>query len=196
MSNPQSLLRKKLPRKITERYSPLAPGKKYSAVLLLLRQDQDAWQVLLTRRSGRLPDHPGQIAFPGGRAEAGDLGPLQTALREAGEEVGLPPDAVHPLGLLDPLDTSTGFRIWPVVGFTRRTVDIHPSSPEVAETFWVPVDWLAAGGNWERRSVAGSDGSGMRTDIYFQPYQGHVIWGATAAILVQWLSIIQEDGAE
>jgi|WetSurMetagenome_2_1015567.scaffolds.fasta_scaffold111746_2 8-oxo-dGTP pyrophosphatase MutT (NUDIX family) len=186
----------KSPRKITEHYPPPEPGIRYSAVLLLLRQEADEWHVLLTRRSGQLADHRGQIAFPGGRAESGDSGPLQTALREACEEVGLPPDTVQPLGLLDPVDTSSGFRIWPVVGVIRRQVDILPSPPEVDETFWVPLDWLAAGGRRERRSVASVDGGGTRTALFFQPYQGRVIWGATAAILVQLLEILRRNGAE
>jgi 8-oxo-dGTP pyrophosphatase MutT (NUDIX family) len=196
MTHPPSRWRHNLPWKITERYPPPEPGIKYSAVLLLLRRETDAWHVLLTRRSGRLTDHRGQIAFPGGRAESGDSGPFQTALREACEEVGLPPDAVRPLGLLDPLDTSSGFRIWPVVGVLRREAELLPAPPEVDETFWVPLDWLAAEGNIERRSVAGAEGGGMRTDLYFQPYHGRVIWGATAAILVQLLGILRMDGAE
>ena len=196
MNNPQSLLRKKLPRKITERYPPPETGIKYSAVLLLLRQEPDAWHVLLTRRSSRLADHRGQIAFPGGRAETGDSGPFQTALREACEEVGFPPVAVRPLGLLDPLDTASGFRIWPVVGVIRREVELLPSPPEVDETFWVPLDWLAAGGRWERRSVADADGGGMRTAVFFQPYMGRVIWGATAEIMVQLLFILRVNGTE
>ncbi|MGB7537249.1 MAG: NUDIX domain-containing protein, partial [Anaerolineales bacterium] len=83
----------------------------------------------------------------------GDSGPLQTALRGACEEVGIPPAAVHPLGILDPVDTSSGFRIWPVAGIIRPPVDPRPSSPEVAEGFWIPLDWLAAEGRWEWRTV-------------------------------------------
>ena len=111
--------------------------------------------MFFTRRSEHLADHSGQIAFPGGRAEAGNSGPLQTALREACEEIGLPPGAVHPLGILEPVDTSSGFRVWPVVGVLRLPVEPRPSSPEVAEAFWIPLDWLAAEGRWESRPVDG-----------------------------------------
>ncbi len=158
---------------------------KLSAVLILLRNWNDAWEVFFTRRSEQLADHSGQIAFPGGRAEAGDSGPLQTALREACEEIGIPPGSVHPLGILDPVDTSSGFRVWPVAGVLRSLVEPGPSSPEVAEAFWIPLDWLAAEGRWEWRIVPA--GEARREAIFFEAYQGHVIWGATAAITVQLL---------
>jgi 8-oxo-dGTP pyrophosphatase MutT (NUDIX family) len=196
MINPESLLRNSLRGTITERYDSSASGGKISAVLILLRNRMNTWEVFFTRRSEQLADHRGQIAFPGGRSEAGDSGPLQTALREACEEVGIPPAAVHPLGILDPVDTLSGFRVWPVVGIIRVPVDPRPSSPEVAEAFWIPLDWLAAEGRWESRTVDATGPGKARSAIFFEAYQGHVIWGATAMIMVRLLDRIITGGAK
>jgi 8-oxo-dGTP pyrophosphatase MutT (NUDIX family) len=196
MNNPETLLRNSLRGNFTMRYpSPAAAGK-LSAVLILLRNRSNAWEVFFTRRSEQLADHRGQIAFPGGRAEAGDSGPLQTALREACEEIGLAPGAVRPLGILEPVDTSSGFRVWPVVGILRRPVEPRPSSSEVAEGFWIPLDWLAAEGKWENRRVDPEAPDHSRIAVFFESYQGHVVWGATAAIMVHLLEILHGDGAE
>jgi len=243
MIDPEILLKDSLRRNFTERYPPLAAGGKLSAVMILLRHRKDAWEVFFTRRSEALADHRGQIAFPGGRAEPGDSGPLQTALRETCEEVGIPPGAVHPLWILKPVDTSTGYRVWPVVGVIRTPADPRPSSPEVAEAFWIPLDWLAAEGRWERKIVHADENNnsvrenssqaiarseatkqspvfdrrrrllrslrslamtssliphpvGEREAIFFEPYQGHVIWGATATIMVQLLDRLRTGGSK
>jgi 8-oxo-dGTP pyrophosphatase MutT (NUDIX family) len=196
MTNPDKRLRNSFRGNFTQRYALPAPGGKPSAVLILLRDHDGAWEVFFTRRSERVADHRGQIAFPGGRAETGDSGPLQTALREACEEVGIPPGAVHPLGILDPVDTSSGFRVWPVVGVIRADADPRPSSPEVADVFWAPLEWLAAEGRWERRIVDPAAPGETRTAIFFEAHQGHVIWGATAEITVQLLDRLRGDGTE
>ena len=193
MINPETLLRNSLRGNFTKRYPSNLERIKLSAVLILLRNRNDAWEVFFTRRSEQLADHGGQIAFPGGRAEAGDSGPLQTALREACEEIGVPPGSVHPLGILEPVDTSSGFRVWPVVGVLRSPVEPGSSSPEVAEAFWIPLDWLAADGRWEWRIVPA--GENRREAVFFEAYQGNIIWGATAAITVQLLDRLHGKGA-
>jgi 8-oxo-dGTP pyrophosphatase MutT (NUDIX family) len=196
MINPENLLRKSLRGNFTKRYGSAAPGGKPAAVMILLRNRMNAWEVCFTRRSELLADHRGQIAFPGGRAESGDAGPLQTALRETCEEVGIAPDAVHPLGILDPVDTSSGFRVWPVIGVIHMPADPRPSSPEVAEAFWIPLEWLATEERWENRAVNAEAPGEARTAIFFKPYQGHIIWGATAMIMVQLLDRLHRDGAK
>ncbi len=196
MINPEIQLRNSLRGNFTKRYPSPSAGLKPSAVLILLRNRNDLWEVFFTRRSEYLADHSGQIAFPGGRVEAGDSGPLQTALREACEEIDVAPGSVHPLGILEPVDTSSGFRVWPVVGVIRLPVEPRPSSPEVAEAFWIPLDWLAAEGRWENRTIDGPRPGGARSAIFFESYQGRVIWGATAAIMVQLLDRLHGDGAE
>ncbi len=241
MIDPEILLRNSLRGNFTKRYPSPASGGKRSAILILLRQRNGHWEVFFTRRSEQLADHGGQIAFPGGRAEAGDSGPLQTALREACEEIGVPPGSVRPLGILEPVDTTSGFRVWPVVGVLRSPVEPRPSSPEVAEGFWIPLDWLAAEGRWKKKIVHADEKTdstrrtssqviarseatkqspffdrrrrllrslrslamtmlfiphlvGGREAIFFEAYQRHVVWGATAAILVQLLEKLRGDG--
>jgi len=168
-------------------YPPPAPGIAYSAVLAALADEPGGWRLLFTRRSDRLADHSGQIAFPGGRAEARDSGPLRTALREAQEEVGIPPEHLVPLGILDPVDTHTGFRIWPVAAVLKQPSDVRISSPEVVEFFWIPLAWLRERGRWEWRTAPSGPGRTARRALFFETFQGQVLWGATAWITVQLL---------
>jgi len=181
------LLRNSLPRNAASPYPPPSSDIGYSAVLVVLRQDAGGEQLLFTRRGEELADHRGQIAFPGGHAEPGDSGPLQTALREAGEEVGIPAGRTEPMGILDPVDTSTGFRIWPVVCRLTSPVEIKPAPPEVCEAFWIPIAWLAREGRWKWKTAP----SGGRRAIYFEPYDGRIVWGATAQITVHLLNILR-----
>jgi 8-oxo-dGTP pyrophosphatase MutT (NUDIX family) len=191
---PEALFRKTFPGSLGTSYPSPSPGVKFSAVLVPLRRRENAWEVLFTRRSARLADHRGQIAFPGGRAEAGDSSPLQTALRESFEEVGIPPASVQPLGVLDPVDTSSGFRIWPVVGVVASPVELQSETAEVVEIFWIPLAWLKMEGRWEWRSVNTEKNPDRRKAVFFKAYHGHVIWGATAAILVRLLRMLREGG--
>jgi 8-oxo-dGTP pyrophosphatase MutT (NUDIX family) len=192
MENPEIRLRKSLPGRATAPYPPVPADVKLSAVLTLLSRHPDGWKILLTRRGDQLADHRGQIAFPGGHAEEGDSGPLQTALREACEETGIAPGAVRPLGILDPVDTSSGFRIWPVVGIVSWPVELQPAPAEVVEAFWIPLDWLMAEGRWGGKSVNPGDPNDARRAVFFEPYQGRVVWGATAKILVNLLEMVRK----
>jgi 8-oxo-dGTP pyrophosphatase MutT (NUDIX family) len=180
------------PQSVRTGYPPALPGIGFSAVLALLAGRSGGWNLLYTRRSDRLADHSGQIAFPGGRAEQGDSGPLQTALREAHEEVGIPAAHVDALGILDPVDTSTGFRIWPVVGVLTGPTRPEPASPEVSEAFWIPLAWLSRKGRWEWRPAADASGRGKGRAVFFEPYRGRTLWGATALITVRLLRILAE----
>jgi 8-oxo-dGTP pyrophosphatase MutT (NUDIX family) len=186
-----SRLRRTLPRPLSAAFSEPPPGRRNAAVLVPLQPVSGAWRILYTVRGEGLADHSGQISFPGGRPEAGDAGPLQTALREACEEVGVEPDAVEPLGILDPVDTGSGFRIWPAVGVIAEGTAVLPAGPEVRSFFWVPLDWLQTPGRWERRPVPSAAAPGRRA-VFFEAYAGNVIWGATARITVQLLDLLRE----
>lgn len=137
--------------------------------------------LLFTRRTDTLARHSGQVSFPGGRTEPGDVSPVQTALRETFEETGIVPSSVAPAGYLDRYLTGTGFDIQPVVGVLREGFVLSPDPREVAEIFEVPLSFLCDPANRRRESrVFG----GVTRSFYAFTYKEHEIWGATAAIIV------------
>jgi 8-oxo-dGTP pyrophosphatase MutT (NUDIX family) len=155
---------------------PLIPA----AVLVSLVPREAGWEVLLTRRTDQLRDHPGQISFPGGRLEPGDDGPLAAAVREAREEVGIEPEYIDVVGYLPPHAVITGFAVSPVVAILRPGFALHPDPSEVAEIFGVPLDYLLDSANF----IAGERTvRGIRLPMYSCQYGAHLIWGATAQIL-------------
>lgn len=136
--------------------------------------------VLLTKRSSRLKHHPGQIAFPGGKLDAGDGSPTDAALREAEEEIGLPKNLVEILGTMPPHETVTGFSVTPVVGLIRDTFDPVPEAGEVAEVFTAPLAHVTDPANFE---VQSRRWRGQWRYYYTVPWGPYYIWGATARIL-------------
>jgi len=151
-----------------------------AAVLIPLVEHQAGLTVLLTRRADTLRAHTGQVAFPGGRCDAGET-PWETALREAQEEVGLDPGRVTLAGLSTRYQTLSGFDITPVVGFVKPGARYRPNPDEVADVFETPLDILMDLNNYERRSREMPDG---QTRYYYAlPYRGQLIWGVTAGML-------------
>jgi 8-oxo-dGTP pyrophosphatase MutT (NUDIX family) len=145
--------------------------------------------VLLTQRTDHLNDHPGQISFPGGRAEASDSDAVATALREAHEEIGLEPFEIEVLGSLPTYTTSTGFIVTPVVALVQPGAALRPDPFEVAEVFEVPLAWLMNPANHQRHAF---EFAGSRREFFSIPWTGtdangaprrYFIWGATAAML-------------
>jgi len=151
-----------------------------AAVLVGLVEREEGLTVLLTRRADTLRSHTGQIAFPGGRCDAGET-PWQTALREAQEEVGLDPGFVSLAGLLQGYQTVTGFHVTPVVGFIDPRASLVPSPEEVADVFETPFDFLMNPENHQRQSR--ETPSGERRHFYAMPWNDRFIWGATAGML-------------
>lgn len=156
----------------------LPPGRllRDAAVLIAVTEGR----VILTKRSSRLKHHPGQIAFPGGKIDAGDDGAIGAALREAEEEVGLPPRLVDVLGTLPAHETVTGYRVTPVLAHLRAGFDAVPERGEVEEVFSVPLSFVTDPANFrvERRRWLGE-----WRRYYAVPYGPYYIWGATARIL-------------
>ena len=136
--------------------------------------------VLLTMRSAHLSSHAAQIAFPGGKIDPEDDGPLGAALREAHEEVGLAPGLVAPLGYLDAYLARTGYRIIPVVGLVQPDFGLTLNPDEVDEAFEVPLDFLMTDGNHQRES---REWLGMVRTFHAMTYEKRRIWGITAGIL-------------
>ncbi|MDP6436756.1 MAG: CoA pyrophosphatase [Gammaproteobacteria bacterium] len=163
---------------------PLRPA----AVLIPLLDDNGAISLMLTERTHDLPEHPGQIAFPGGRSEPGDPDLLATALREAHEEVGLPPAAVEPAGYLKTQAVPTGYAVVPVIGFVTEAFDVRPDPREVASVFEVPLDFLLDERNCVREDRE-IDGISLATWEY--RWEDHRIWGATAKIIREFIKLLK-----
>jgi 8-oxo-dGTP pyrophosphatase MutT (NUDIX family) len=172
--------------KVEGRFEEREPASASVLVPLVLR---DEMTVLLTLRTDHLNDHPGQISFPGGRAEPEDADAVATALREAHEEIGLEAFEVEVLGSLPTYTTGTGFVVTPVVGLVGPKASLRPDPMEVADVFEVPLGWLMNPSNHQRHSV---DIAGLRREFISIPWSGsdangaprrYFIWGATAAML-------------
>jgi 8-oxo-dGTP pyrophosphatase MutT (NUDIX family) len=151
-----------------------------AGVLIPLLETTGGVQVILTKRSSALKHHPGQISFPGGKVEAADSGPVQAALREAGEEIGLQRENAEVLGVLPVHETVTGFCVTPVLAHVKAAFRPIAEPQEVAEVFQVP---LAHVGNMARFQVQSRRWQGVERYYYTVPYGPYYIWGATARIL-------------
>jgi 8-oxo-dGTP pyrophosphatase MutT (NUDIX family) len=160
---------------IIAREQPIRP-----AAVLIPVLDHPQPTVLLTQRSAHLNDHAGQISFPGGKIDATDASPLDAALREAEEEIGLSREFVDPLGYLDLYGTSFGFRILPTVAKVRPSFKLRINRAEVDDVFEVPLAFLMNPANHQMHS---KEFRGMERSYYAMPFAQHYIWGATAGIL-------------
>ncbi|MEB0139798.1 MULTISPECIES: CoA pyrophosphatase [unclassified Undibacterium] len=153
-----------------------------ASVLIPLVLRTAGLSVLLTQRSAHLNHHAGQISFPGGRFEERDIDPVETALRETEEEIGLHRRHIEVLGALPLHRTGTGYQVTPVVSLVHPPFDLQSDPAEVAAVFEVPLAYLMDGRHHQRRLFHLPDGGGERL-FYAMPYQQHFIWGATAAML-------------
>ena len=160
----------------------LPPNRKLrqAGVLIGIVPDRDTPRVVLTKRSSALKHHPGQIAFPGGKVDEGDDGPVGAALREAEEEIGLERGRVEVLGRLAPHETVTGFEVTPVLGLIRRPQAFVAEVGEVDEVFEVP---LAHCLDRSLYSVQSRQWRGQARAYFTVPWGPYYIWGATARML-------------
>lgn len=161
-------------------------------MLVPVIERSDALTVLLTQRTDHLHHHPGQISFPGGRAERGDTDPIMTALRETREEIGLQPERVELLGHLPEYHTGTGFRVTPIVGLVRPPFNLVPDAFEVAEVFEVPLSFLIDPANRRRETLLFN---GRMRSYYAMPWQHYHIWGATAGMLVTLADLLRDTSS-
>jgi 8-oxo-dGTP pyrophosphatase MutT (NUDIX family) len=150
------------------------------AAVLVAVVDHDEPNVLLTQRAQHLPDHAGQVSFPGGKIDKTDASPLASALREAEEEIGLARNFVEPIGYLDLYMTTLGYRIVPVIARVRPGFSLALNTSEVDATFEVPLGYLMDQNNVERHS---RDWQGMTRHYYAITFGERYIWGVTAGIL-------------
>ncbi|MCZ2127404.1 MAG: CoA pyrophosphatase [Anaerolineales bacterium] len=159
---------------------------KCAAVLVPLMCSQNEWHVLYTRRTDQLESHKGQVAFPGGACDEGETTPEETALREADEEIGVRPSAVKVIGRLSRMITISKFKVTPVVGVIPFPCVFKTSSAEVARVFTIPLLWLADRNNYWEFNIPNSE----RTIIAYHPYDGELLWGATARMTLNFLSLL------
>jgi 8-oxo-dGTP pyrophosphatase MutT (NUDIX family) len=150
------------------------------AAVLIPVVDHPKPTVILTQRSAHLNDHAGQISFPGGKIDPTDASPLDAALREAEEEIGLSREFIEPIGYLDLYGTSFGFRILPTVARVKPGFSLRISAAEVDDAFEVPLSFLMDPANHQLHSKAFR---GIERTFYAMPFEERYIWGATAGIL-------------
>ena len=165
-------------------------GLRPSAVLVALREmsDSDGFELILTRRTEKLPSHAGQVSFPGGGTKDSDANPESTALRETEEELGIDSECVTVVGELDHLNTITGYHVVPIVGIVPRDIIFKPSEHEVARVFTVPLDVFLDDSRWVTK-VHNYKGS----EIAMQElhWDGENIWGATAYMIQRFCYVLK-----
>ena len=156
------------------------PGHRAAAVLLLVCPGERELEIVLTRRSGHLPHHAGQISLPGGSRDPEDESLVHTALREAWEEIGLDAGAVDVLGCLPAAHLPSGFCVTPVVALSEHPPALRPDPAEVEEIFSLPLSLVLDRDLYRRGSRLRN---GINRKFYYFDFEGYYIWGATAGIL-------------
>ncbi|MGI9302839.1 MAG: NUDIX hydrolase [Gammaproteobacteria bacterium] len=174
--------------------SILTGEQRPAAVLIAFTDIGGEWHVLFIRRAENVNDrHSGQVAFPGGAFEPGDSDLVRTALREAHEEIGLPPADVAVLGRMQQFASVTNYSVTPVVGTISWPREFRLQHEEVSRVFTIPYRWLADAGNHEIRERVVAVNEPPIPIVYFRDYDGEMLWGASARMM---LNLIQALGSE
>lgn len=178
----------KLDGYVFPRYHGFAP--KAASVLILLRPtaDQD-WEVIFTRRTDKVETHKGQISFPGGARDPEDEDDIQTALREAYEEIGVSVPKENILGRLNTRKTISNYMVSSIIAAAPSDLTYQPNPNEVDRVFTVPLSWLRDPSNRDSSIHPESN----QEVFYFSEYDSEVIWGVTAGILVDLIRILENE---
>lgn len=164
-----------------------------AAVLIPLFFYQDEWNLLFTRRNQGLTDHSGQVSFPGGRTDSNDKDKESTALRETYEEIGIASKDVEILGILPDLLTVTNFNVTPIVGVIPWPYPLRIAEIEVSRIFSIPLIWLADKNNFVIEDKYYPGKTEPVSVIYYDEYDGEVLWGVTARIVAIFIAILTMD---
>jgi 8-oxo-dGTP pyrophosphatase MutT (NUDIX family) len=162
-----------------------------AAVLLPIFKENQVWKLLFTRRTDTVQDHKGQVSFPGGAMENEDYNLEVTALREAQEEIGLNPNAVHILGSMRQIISSSQYIITPFVGQIEWPFPLKVSEHEVSRVFSIPLNWLADPNHHALKPFLKRNGE-TEIEVFYEPYEGEVVWGLTGQITENFIDIIYQ----
>jgi len=173
---------------------PIEPNLIRAAVLLPITYWNNELVILFTKRTSLVNNHQNQISFPGGSIEKNDLDPQSAALRETEEEIGVKKADIEILGELKSRNTSTGFYIYPFVGFIHCLDDLRLNKVEVDRILYIPIMWLQIPKNSYTEFYYGHNKIGQ-TVISFLKYDGEKVWGVTASLVAQFLEIIKNSEA-
>jgi 8-oxo-dGTP pyrophosphatase MutT (NUDIX family) len=165
--------------------------QKNAAVLIPLIWQTNQWEILFTRRSNNVQDHKGQVSFPGGVIEKDDHDIIATAMREAKEEINLDPEDAHVLGFLADYETSSNYKITPVVAVIRNSQKIKASTNEVDAIFTIPMTFLEDVRNHSVQMWKRSDRKSVPV-LFYSEYNGELLWGITARITNDLLKMIKQ----
>ena len=176
----------------TDGYAEMYAGGqlKCAAVLIPLVWWKAGWHLVFTRRTEAVEHHKGQVSFPGGACDSDETTPEQTALREAGEEIGLKSGDVRLLGRLNEVHTITRYRVTPVVGVMPWPYEVRPEPAEVERVFTIPLVWLANPGHWSEQPVTLEGFLRPFPVVRYHPYDGEILWGASARMTLNFLSVL------
>jgi 8-oxo-dGTP pyrophosphatase MutT (NUDIX family) len=176
----------------TDGYAEIYAGAQLicAAVLIPLVWWKDEWHIVYTRRTEAVEHHKGQVSFPGGGCNADETTPEQTALREAEEEIGLKSADVHLLGRLNEVLTITRYRVTAVAGVMPWPYELRLEPAEVERVFTIPLYWLSRRENWEERLVTPAGILRTFPVISYRSYDGEIVWGASARITHNLLSVL------
>jgi len=180
-------------------YAPLIPHgqPRFAAVLIPFIWQDDEWHLLFIRRTLNKTDrHGGQVAFPGGHCASGDDNAQAAALRETEEEIGVTPEDIHILGQLRDVMTITNFQVTPIVGVIPWPYKLSPQPEEVSRIFSIPLSWLTDPANREVRHRGIHYQGQPISVIHFAPYDGEILWGASARMTVLLLEALGFAKAE
>jgi 8-oxo-dGTP pyrophosphatase MutT (NUDIX family) len=160
-----------------------------AAVLVLLVCIDGEWNLLFTKRSDSLRNHKGQVSFPGGAKEAGDIDIINTALREAKEEIGITFDNITIIGTMPEFLTISDYAVTPVIAVMDWPIELSISEDEVSKVFTIPVKWLQQPGIYEEKVYTHPSGV-FGTVIFYNCYEGELLWGISAKITLELVNEI------